>query len=121
MKFVRWSIPAALVSLVGTLALASPAAAADNPACPSSNFCLYLGESWTGGYTGISRSIPDLRTIGWDNKARSRTNNSGHAVVTFSGYNYTGNQTCTSSHTYGPQLILSDVSSVYVTAQVLCH
>jgi peptidase inhibitor family I36 len=93
-----------VLSSAAMLAVASPAAQADNPACPANRFCLFEHDNFGGGRAVFAGDDSDLRNNFWEgtsrpvhNGASSMINNRGGSVGlrsnagSCSGDSYTAN------------------------------
>jgi hypothetical protein len=98
------AIVVSVLASVVALTVASPAAQADNPACPANRFCLFEHDSFGGGRAVFAGDDSDLRNNFWEgtsrpvhNGASSMINNRGGSVSlrsnasTCSGDSYTAN------------------------------
>ena len=83
----RIAMVVGVLSSVAMLAVASPTAQADNPACPANRFCLFEDDNFGGGRAVFAGDDSDLRNNFWqgtnrsvNNGASSMINNRGGSV-----------------------------------------
>jgi hypothetical protein len=81
-----------IITLIGF----SPAAQADNGACPANRFCLFQHDNFLGGRAVFNRTTRHLGDVKFDNgvtvgdNASSMINNKGVAVALYQNGNCTG-------------------------------
>ncbi|MCC3773847.1 peptidase inhibitor family I36 protein [Streptomyces sp. UNOB3_S3] len=100
---MRSTLRALLVPMAAMAATALPvstAHAADGyDRCPDGYYCMFSGLDGTGDMVKLRGSVPDLATVGMNDRAKSDWNRTASTIYLWSEANYTG---CTAVTSAGP-------------------
>ncbi|MEC3981039.1 peptidase inhibitor family I36 protein [Amycolatopsis sp. H20-H5] len=90
----RTTIAAALTSAIAatTLFAATTASATETgfDRCPANHMCAFDLPEGNGAMVSFVSGSPDLRTLGFNDRATSGANYTGDPFCWYEGYNYTG-------------------------------
>ncbi|MFF7019890.1 peptidase inhibitor family I36 protein [Streptomyces klenkii] len=85
------------VAAAAVLPVSTAQAAGGYDRCPAGYYCMFSGLDGTGDMTKLTRSTPDLTTLGMNDRAKSDWNRTASTIHLWSDANYSGCTTVTSS------------------------